>query len=115
MTRSFAKNAAVLAIALLLGGLGVYNIVLKATWTLMDDGVFWKEGPVGVYAARVAQGGPAHQAGLRVGDSRAERQPSQQYAAPNELDHASSRHLHWLMSAETAVYTGVTSRQPASR
>jgi two-component system, NtrC family, sensor kinase len=68
MTRSLVKNAAVLAIALLLGGLGVYNIVLKATWTLMDDGVFWKEGPVGVYAARVAQGGPAHQAGVRVGD-----------------------------------------------
>ena len=68
MTRSFAKNAAVLAIALLLGGLGVYNIVLKATWTLMDDGVFWKEGAVGVFAARVAPGGPAHQAGVRVGD-----------------------------------------------
>ncbi len=62
------KNTAVLLVALLLGALGVYNIVLKATWTLMDDGVFWKEGPVGVYAARLAEGGPAHQAGVRVGD-----------------------------------------------
>ena len=38
------KNVAVLAVALLLASLGVYNIFLKATWTLMDDGVFWRQG-----------------------------------------------------------------------
>jgi PAS domain S-box-containing protein len=68
MSASRLKNAAVLTIALLLASLGIYNIFLKATWTLMDDGVFWKQGPQGLYAARVAAGGPGDKAGVRVGD-----------------------------------------------
>ncbi len=68
MMRARVKNLAVLAIAVLLTGLGVYNIFLKATFTLLDDGVFWKNGPAGVVASRVAPGGPASLAGLRVGD-----------------------------------------------
>src|SRR5688500_13373017 len=63
------KNVVVLGIALVLGSLGIYNIFLKATWTLMDDGVFWKQGPQGVYAARVAAGGPGDKAGVRIGDT----------------------------------------------
>jgi PAS domain S-box-containing protein len=62
------KNAAVLAVAVALASLGIYNLVLKSTWTLMDDGVFWKEGPLGVVAGRVAAGGPAARAGVREGD-----------------------------------------------
>jgi hypothetical protein len=62
------KNVAVLAVALVLAALGTYNIFLKATWTLMDDGVLWTHGPQGVYAARVAPGGPAAQAGIHVDD-----------------------------------------------
>jgi PAS domain S-box-containing protein len=62
------KNALVLAVAVLLAALGIYNIVLKATWTLMDDGVFWKDGAQGVFAARVAAGGPGDTAGVREGD-----------------------------------------------
>jgi two-component system NtrC family sensor kinase len=62
------KNAAVLALGFLLAGLGVYNIFLKATWTLMDDGVFWRSAPEGTVAARLDPGGPAAMAGLRVGD-----------------------------------------------
>jgi two-component system NtrC family sensor kinase len=62
------KNAVVLAIGLVLSGLGVYNLVLKATWTLMDDGVFWRSAPEGLVAARVADGGPADAAGVQVGD-----------------------------------------------
>src|SRR5687768_2538941 len=69
MSASRLKNAAVLGIALVLGSLGIYNIVLKATWTLMDDGVFWKQGPQGMYAARVAAGGPGDKAGVRIGDT----------------------------------------------
>ena len=69
MKSSRLKNAAVLGIALVLGSLGIYNIVLKATWTLMDDGVFWKQGPQGLYAARVAAGGPGDKAGVRPGDT----------------------------------------------
>src|SRR5262245_32083810 len=62
------KNLAVLAVAFLLAGLGIYNIVLKATWTLMDDGVFWKDEAQGVVAGRVAAGGPGDRAGVKVGD-----------------------------------------------
>src|SRR5262245_21804403 len=67
-TRVAIKNVGVILIALLLASLGGYNIVLKATWTLLDDGVFWKDNPAGVVAARVAAGGPAAVEGLRVGD-----------------------------------------------
>ncbi len=68
MKGSRVRNFAVLAVALLLTSLGVYNIFLKATWTLLDDGVFWKNGAAGVVAARVASGGPAALSGVRVGD-----------------------------------------------
>jgi PAS domain S-box-containing protein len=68
MKRLPFKNVAILAVALLLASLGVYNIVLKATWTLLDDGVFWKEAPEGVVAGRVAANGPAAQAGVALGD-----------------------------------------------
>jgi PAS domain S-box-containing protein len=62
------KNVTVLAVALLLATLGIYNIFLKATWTLMDDGVFWRQGLQGLTAGRVAAGGPAAQAGVKPGD-----------------------------------------------
>jgi len=68
MRRPRLKNVTVVAVALVLAALGSYNIFLKATWTLMDDGVLWTQGPEGVYAARVAEGGPAAQAGVRAGD-----------------------------------------------
>jgi PAS domain S-box-containing protein len=62
------KNIVVCLIALLLASLGIYNIVLKATWTLLDDGVFWRQAAEGLVAGRVAPGGPADRAGVRVGD-----------------------------------------------
>jgi PAS domain S-box-containing protein len=62
------KNAAVVLVGLLLATLGIYNIFLKATWTLMDDGVFWKQAPEGLVAGRVASGGPAARAGVKPGD-----------------------------------------------
>ena len=68
MNRLPLKNLAILAVALLLASLGVYNIVLKATWTLLDDGVFWRDAPEGVVAGRVAPNGPAAQAGVQLGD-----------------------------------------------
>ena len=52
----------------MLAALGVYNLVQKATWTVMDDGVFWKQAPQGLVAARLAPGGPAARAGVRAGD-----------------------------------------------
>src|SRR3989475_6373069 len=68
MNRRRLKNLAVIALGLGLASLGAYNIVIKATWSLMDDGVFWKPGPGGVVASRVAPGGPAARVGVRVGD-----------------------------------------------
>ncbi len=68
MKRIFLKNAVVLLVALVLASLGIYNIVLKATWTIMDDGVFWKDTASGVVAARVAAGGPGFIAGVKTGD-----------------------------------------------
>jgi PAS domain S-box-containing protein len=75
------KNLTVLAVALTLASLGIYNIVLKATWTLMDDGVFWQDGPAGVEAARIAPAGPGGRAGLRAGDVLLA-------VGPNEVLHA---------------------------
>ena len=68
MKRPPLKNVAVLGVAAVLAALGSYNIFLKATWTLMDDGVLWVQGAQGMYAARVAPGGPAAQAGIHVND-----------------------------------------------
>ena len=68
MTRVLRHKVVVLTLALLLAALGIHNIVSKATWLLIDDGVFWKSAPAGVVAARVAVDGPAARAGVRVGD-----------------------------------------------
>jgi len=68
LRRRRVKNLGVVLVGALLAALGIYNIVLKATWTLLDDGVFWRESPQGVVAGRVAAGGPAARAGLREGD-----------------------------------------------
>jgi len=67
MTRRL-KNTLVVLIGLGLAALGVYNLVLKATWSLMDDGVFWVSAPQGLVAARVSPGRPGDRAGIREGD-----------------------------------------------
>ena len=66
--RRLRKNLAVGAVALALATLGVYNIVLKASSRVMEDGAFWRNAPQGVVAARVAPFGPAALAGIRTGD-----------------------------------------------
>jgi two-component system NtrC family sensor kinase len=68
MNQRRLKNALVVVFGLALASVGVYNIVLKATWSLMDDGVFWKAAPQGLVAARIAPGGPASRAGVHGGD-----------------------------------------------
>jgi PAS domain S-box-containing protein len=62
------KNAVILVIGFGLAALGVANVVMKATWTLMDDGVFWRSAPQGLVAVRLAPGGPGARAGVRPGD-----------------------------------------------
>ena len=68
MSRRRLKNSLVVLAGLALACLGVYNIVLRATWTSVDDGVFWKQAPQGLVAARLAPGGPAARAGVHEGD-----------------------------------------------
>jgi predicted metalloprotease with PDZ domain len=68
MSRRRLKNTLVVLAGLALASLGVYNLVLKATWTSVDDGVFWKQAPQGLVASRLAPGGPAARAGVHEGD-----------------------------------------------
>jgi PAS domain S-box-containing protein len=68
MSRRRFKNTLVALAGLALASLGAYNLVLKATWTAVDDGVFWKQAPQGLVASRLAPGGPAARAGVREGD-----------------------------------------------
>jgi two-component system, NtrC family, sensor kinase len=68
MSRRRLKNALVVLAGLALAALGAYNIVLKATWTAVDDGVFWRQAPQGLVAARLTQGGPAARAGVHEAD-----------------------------------------------
>jgi PAS domain S-box-containing protein len=68
MSRRRLKNTLVVLAGLALASLGVYNLVLKATWTSVDDGVLWKQAPQGLVASRLAPGGPAARAGVHEGD-----------------------------------------------
>ena len=62
------RKAGVLALGVLLAAVGVYNIVQKSTWSVLDDGVYWEVDPIGVRAGRVAEAGPGERAGVRAGD-----------------------------------------------
>ena len=66
-TRSF-KVALALATTGILLTLGAHNIALKASFRLLDDGVFWEGRQGQVIAKRLDPGGPAAKAGLRKGD-----------------------------------------------
>ncbi len=68
MRATFWKNLAVLVVAMVLATLGAYNIVLKATWSMLDDGVFWRQEPEGLVARQLSPGGPGQRAGVREGD-----------------------------------------------
>ncbi len=56
------------AVTALLFGLGVANLVIRATWHEADDGVLWVGRVEGVTAFGVAPGTPAGRAGIRPGD-----------------------------------------------
>ena len=62
------KNVLVIGAGLALAAVGVSNLVLKASFTLMDDGAFWRQTAQGLVAARIAPGCPAARAGVREGD-----------------------------------------------
>jgi PAS domain S-box-containing protein len=68
MSARLFKNVLVIGVGVALAALGVSNLVLKASFTLMDDGAFWRQTAQGLVAARLAPGGPAERAGIREGD-----------------------------------------------
>lgn len=58
----------VVSVVIVLAGLGVANIVTRATWREVEDGVLWANRQHGVTAIEVAQDGPAARAGIKRGD-----------------------------------------------
>jgi membrane-associated protease RseP (regulator of RpoE activity) len=49
--------------------LGLANLVMRATWRSVDDGVYWASGAGGVVVGDIAPGTPAERADLRAGDA----------------------------------------------
>lgn len=59
---------ATLAIAGVLLGFGIANIVIRSTWHEVEDGVLWVQRPEGVTAVEVAPGTAGERAGIQPGD-----------------------------------------------
>ena len=80
--------------------LGVSNIVSRATFREVEDGVLWTPGPEGVIAAEIAEGTPAAAVGLKRGDLllAIDDQPVQQ--ASDVVDA-----LHAAQAGASARYT----------
>ena len=56
------------AVVTILFCLAAANLVVRANWNELEDGVFWAVQPEGLVAAEVAAGTPGEQAGLQPGD-----------------------------------------------
>ena len=56
------------AVVTILFCLAAANLVVRANWNELEDGVLWAVQPEGVVAAAVAAGTPGEQAGLQPGD-----------------------------------------------
>lgn len=65
---ALAPNALTLAVAGVLLALAVGNLVSRASWNPVEDGVLWASRPEGVVASEVLPGTPAARAGVRAGD-----------------------------------------------
>ena len=61
-------SALTLAAVAVLLSLGLLNVVARATWNEVEDGVLWVSRPAGVVALDVARNSPAAAAGVRPGD-----------------------------------------------
>jgi PAS domain S-box-containing protein len=78
---------AALAVVVVLLGLGLSNIYVRATWREVEDGVLWVSRADGVTAAALADRAAGARAGVRLGDvllaidGRAVESPADVYAA----------------------------------
>src|SRR5216684_4551605 len=66
--RAWARSIFAATVVVVLVGLGIANVVQRAEWRQVEDGVFWADRAEGVTAAAVAGGSPAAGAGIREGD-----------------------------------------------
>src|SRR5690349_6018103 len=66
--RTWARPVSVIAIVVVLVGLGIANIVMRARWHQVEDGVLWGGHPQGVTAVAIAADSPAAAAGVQPGD-----------------------------------------------
>jgi two-component system NtrC family sensor kinase len=66
--RAWSRAAIAAVVVLVLLALGIANIVQRASWHQVEDGVFWTDRAEGVVAAEVAAGSPAADAGIARGD-----------------------------------------------
>ena len=66
--RTWLRPAFTIAIVAILIGLGAANVVLRAKWHEVEDGVLWAARSEGVTAVEVAERSPAATAGIERGD-----------------------------------------------
>ena len=66
--RVWARSAFAASLVAVLVALGIANIVQRATWHDVEDGVFWADRAEGVVAAEIAPDSPAAIAGVERGD-----------------------------------------------
>ncbi len=66
--RAWGRSIFAATVVVVLVGLGIANIVQRAEWRQVEDGVFWADRAEGVTAADIAAGSPAAEAGIRQGD-----------------------------------------------
>ena len=65
---AWGQPALAVAIVLVLGALGVANMLARARSSEVEDGVFWTTRPGGVTATAVAAGSAASRSGIEPGD-----------------------------------------------
>ena len=66
--RAWARPVLVIAIVAVLIGLGIANVVMRARWHEVEDGVLWGARSQGVTAIEVAADSPAAESGVKPGD-----------------------------------------------
>src|SRR5476649_1262634 len=66
--RAWGRSIFAANVVVVLVGLGIANIVQRAEWRQVEDGVFWADRAEGVTAGDIAAGSPAAEAGIKQGD-----------------------------------------------
>ena len=66
--RAWGRSLLAAIVVIVLVGLGIANIVQRARWHNVEDGVFWTDRAEGVTATEIATGSPAAAAGIEPGD-----------------------------------------------